>query len=1265
MNIKRGNLFVLVLCLFLLLSLSFSFVYATDGFVIKRNLNVTSVQAQTYCDSSGNNCMSLSCSSGQVLKNNGFNWVCSNDLTGSGSEEDPVFISQNLSIWNAINNRANISNLNNYVPYTGATGNVALGGNNITASNICYANGTNCSVMGSGTFVPYTGATSDVNLNGKNLTNVSYIQTSLSNVSNLEEALQLGQGSTVLGSGSYISFPTSTVEGYDIKMGVFRSASGIGDFFINTTSNFVSTERLRFNGSSGTWFFPAGIKAGTGNVTIIDGTGKIPALTSTYIANLNGSSLTSLNAPSLVGIVPKDSISTTPAYYEMDSYLPNNGIMHETLSAPTIGEIGAINAYMNNKIQFQRPIYVEARNSTTGEWNRTNAFSDTQLDCMVAGIYSGACITLNKSSDGYDAWRFIYNSTNYVYLNWFYTYMTSNGHSTNITIERTVGADLSNWTSVVEPTSTYATGWPGHITIGHSVIPFSPTTVITTQARQVRVTFQVKYSSTYNTTGPAINNMAWYGFYPASAFGDNSQLTSWDKNKNYFITGAVTNVSIGTATSFAKLGVRTGTDGSGNNTAFELQRTSTETIFSVKDNGNTYIKGNVGIGTSAPDKHLVVSALNPVIKTSSSSGTGYSVFQAENAGGVFNIARESSVGGTLVSGSTAYAGIISAAGTYPIQFAVNNAIGMTMLTGGNVGIGTTAPVSQLEVFKSDSTATLGNANGAITLRNPETVNAVGSRGYTGIDFAGGNTTDSGTYGGIYGVVTGSGASGQVGSILFGTKSSIADTSLTERMRITNTGNVGIGTTAPVRTLSVNGSFTAGNATDGLTVEAGAGVVNVFGTDIGGSSYNDVSIRAGATGTGLYLKTDGNVGIGTNAPTRTLEVAGTIAAVRGGLSYDLQLGNTASGGIFQFIGKNGVSYSYNFDNQLGNYLSVKSNKAGAGDFVIDADGKVGIGTTAPTSKLDVNGTANFAGNITAPNICYADGTNCSASADGTKLNITDQRYNETSLINSVNSTVNSLVSSNTTTNSRVDQLNTTVSDLVSSNTTTNARIDSFNSSGGSARIDALNTSVIALTSSNTTTNSRIDDLNTTKLNITDQRYNETALINSVNSSVSNLVPYTGATSALNLNNQNLTDVSYLGVGTSSPSEKLEVNGNAKLTGTNPSLLFYTNENGYNASPAKIIVGATSNDWPFGFLKIQTHTAGSNFTDDFIIKGGNVGIGTTSPNSKLDVNGTASFTGNLSVTNITNTVVQSYQNSSGVNVWRTYVDGSGALVTEYIG
>jgi outer membrane murein-binding lipoprotein Lpp len=79
------------------------------------------------------------------------------------------------------------------------------------------------------------------------------------------------------------------------------------------------------------------------------------------------------------------------------------------------------------------------------------------------------------------------------------------------------------------------------------------------------------------------------------------------------------------------------------------------------------------------------------------------------------------------------------------------------------------------------------------------------------------------------------------------------------------------------------------------------------------------------------------------------------------------------------------------------------------------------------------------NFTADQNVYVLGT---INESGRSLN---DKYNDTAKINAVNSTVQGLVSSNTTTNSRIDSVNSSVQGLISSNTTTNGRIDNLNGS----------------------------------------------------------------------------------------------------------------------------------------------------------------------------------------------------------------------------
>lgn len=137
--------------------------------------------------------------------------------------------------------------------------------------------------------------------------------------------------------------------------------------------------------------------------------------------------------------------------------------------------------------------------------------------------------------------------------------------------------------------------------------------------------------------------------------------------------------------------------------------------------------------------------------------------------------------------------------------------------------------------------------------------------------------------------------------------------------ISRTGNVGIGEPNPNLRLHVNGGDglslgMGGNGTgEGFGCKRTAGG-NQYGLDFYTSSINRMAITR-----------NGNVGIGTSAPSKKLQVVG-----------GLRVENEVS-----------VGGAYVFEVDAPNILG--------GRFKIAANGNVGIGTSNPTFKLAVNGT----------------------------------------------------------------------------------------------------------------------------------------------------------------------------------------------------------------------------------------------------------------------------------------------------------------------
>ena len=110
-----------------------------------------------------------------------------------------------------------------------------------------------------------------------------------------------------------------------------------------------------------------------------------------------------------------------------------------------------------------------------------------------------------------------------------------------------------------------------------------------------------------------------------------------------------------------------------------------------------WTNSSVGIGISTPSYPLDVRNATGQFQLKSTTGTNNVVARFNNSGGDLLFGRENSAGASLVSSSSAYSSVINSLGTYPIHFAVNNIISMTMLNGGNVGIGTNLPVAPLHL----------------------------------------------------------------------------------------------------------------------------------------------------------------------------------------------------------------------------------------------------------------------------------------------------------------------------------------------------------------------------------------------------------------------------------------------------------------------------------------------------------------------------------------------------------------------------------------
>jgi hypothetical protein len=360
---------------------------------------------------------------------------------------------------------------------------------------------------------------------------------------------------------------------------------------------------------------------------------------------------------------------------------------------------------------------------------------------------------------------------------------------------------------------------------------------------------------------------------------------------------------------------------------------NSQSQWTTSGNSIYYNSGSVGIGTATPG-----ATLN--IYHNDSNGSGLRIDNAAAAGthkyGVLMQAGSSAYGVTdwpnaTVLEGTAAGGLVLSGYEAPIKFQTNfRTTRMLISNSGNVGIGTTSPVSKLEVsgtIYSSSAATNTVFSGVVGTAN---ANFVGSSGYWALRTATNNSYNLDVYNGG---------------------------SPTTAITALQTGNVGIGTTSPGQKLSVAGtveSTLGGFKFPDGTIQATAAV--------GGGASNAANVSAGQfganTGGGNYtfpgvLTLNG----GSNTNWGSLNVGGTASINAAGniYSYSRICAGNNSGNCDS---TSGVVIAGNGSSPYGNvYLT------GSGNTYFNG-GNVGIGTTNPQAKLDVQGNVSVTGNISA-------------------------------------------------------------------------------------------------------------------------------------------------------------------------------------------------------------------------------------------------------------------------------------------------------------
>jgi hypothetical protein len=381
-----------------------------------------------------------------------------------------------------------------------------------------------------------------------------------------------------------------------------------------------------------------------------------------------------------------------------------------------------------------------------------------------------------------------------------------------------------------------------------------------------------------------------------------------------------------------------------------------------------------------------------------------------------------------------------------------------------------------------------------------------------------------------------------------------------------------------------------------------------------------------------------IGIANTSPSYELDVIGDI-----NFSGDLY----QNGNLFSGNGGGGVSSQW---------------LSGTGGNLSYTKGNVGIGTTAPTFKMDINGNLRATTGITTGNIF---------STEIISTNITTTSLNATNLVSNTSS-FGTIVGTTYTGGSMSLSGNLEIAGtLTTVNITTTNLVDTNISAGTIKATNAVHTALSTGTLTSTTISAGTINLSTGlttatslitgaggvgsngSLLITGQDgFGHSLYVASLASNKRLVFNHSGSIGNIfsydygGIGSQNLALQGFggnVGIGTTSPQYTLDINqNNASLFAmrvNGRSMLSNTNGTAINMSP---------NDGAFGV--IEAFTTGNTAKLPLCLNpyGGNVGIGTISPPSeyKLDVNGTLHVSGIDSVySNYTNSTTGYLQLRAG--------------------
>lgn len=321
---------------------------------------------------------------------------------------------------------------------------------------------------------------------------------------------------------------------------------------------------------------------------------------------------------------------------------------------------------------------------------------------------------------------------------------------------------------------------------------------------------------------------------------------------------------------------------------------------------NHYFLGKVGIGTTSPDntyQGLTIQGSDPSLRLKTTGASGWTWIECVNSSGVNNV----SFGVNQTSG---YFGVNMGAGMDNPEFAVASS--------GNVGIGTTSPSALLH---------LQNSSGPV-LRLVRTSNRFDLE------------CDNNSMG------------------------LVSRDSGTAAFYFNGFGNVGIGTTSPSARLHISGSSNTQLKVEGSEADVwltsnggGAGTWRLLGSS--GNSTKLFRIYDHDNSTDRFNITSGGVvGIGTTSPALGTGAVGL--NIVNNTYTQLRVQSSVSSAGIEFKPASGDNWEIQANTTNSWFVYNRTDEAYR--LFIDGSGNVGINTSSPAATFHVNGTGIITGNV---------------------------------------------------------------------------------------------------------------------------------------------------------------------------------------------------------------------------------------------------------------------------------------------------------------